>query len=82
VDVQITAIVFFILRLVVLQLYSFDSGYSLVVIGKDLLSGGREDQILHFFFPNDSFPFFYYHKINLHVGISTFEQLFSLFSEI
>ena len=29
-------------------------------------------------FSNHSFPFFYYHKIKLHVGISTFEQLFYL----
>ena len=62
----------------VLQLYSFDSGYSLVFIGKDLLSGERIRNYIFFFFFNHSFPFFYYHKINLHVGISTFEQLFSL----
>jgi hypothetical protein len=28
----------------VLQLYSFDSGYSLVVFGKDILSGGGENK--------------------------------------
>jgi hypothetical protein len=45
----------------------FDSGYSLVALGRT----------------NVSFPFFYYDKINLHLGISTFEQvILSLFSEI
>jgi hypothetical protein len=28
--------------------------------------------------PKHSFPFFYYHKINLHLDISIFEQLFFL----
>ena len=32
----------------------------------------------YIFFSSHRFPFFYYHKINIHVGISTFEQLFSL----
>jgi hypothetical protein len=44
----------------VLQLYSFDSGYSLVFIGKDLLSGGRGERIRNYiFFFNHSFPFFF-----------------------
>ena len=46
----------------VLQLYSFDSGYSLVILGKDCLSvcvGGREDQILQKKkSPNIAFQFF------------------------
>jgi hypothetical protein len=40
-------------------LFSFDSGYSLVVLGKYFLSekgGGKRG--------------FYYHRINLHLGIS------------
>ena len=40
---------------------------------------GRGERIKYYnLFSNHSFPFFYYHKINLHVGISTFEQLFYL----
>jgi hypothetical protein len=76
----------------VLQLYSFDSGYSLVVLGKEFLSvcvwewgvgGERGSDIISKKIPKHSFPFFYYHKINLHLGISIFEQYFSsLFSEI
>ena len=43
--------------------YSFDSGYSLVVLGEG--GGGiGEDQTLPFF-PKHSFLFFYYHKMNL-----------------
>ena len=47
----------------VLQLYSFDSGYSLVFIGKDLLSGGRGKRIRNyifffFFFSIIAFHFF------------------------
>ena len=45
-----------------LQLYSFDSGYSLLILGKDCLSvcvGGREDQILqNKKSPNIAFQFF------------------------
>ena len=45
----------------------FHFGYSLVALGRT----------------NVSFPFFYYDEINLHLGISTFEQLIlSLFSEV
>ena len=71
-----------------LQLYSFDSGYSLDVLGKEFLSGGggeregREDQYYKKKSPNIAFHFFYNHKINLHLGISIFVQLFFLFSEI
>jgi hypothetical protein len=39
-----------------LQLYSFDSGYSLVVFGEG--GGGiREEEILQFCFPNIAFYF-------------------------
>ena len=67
-----------------LQLFSFDSGYSLVVLGSYFLSwgwgvGGREDHILQIVFPKHSFPFFYYHKINLHLGITISEHFFPCF---
>ena len=72
-----------------LQLYSFDSGYSLDVLGKDLFSvcgggwGDRGSVLQQKKSPNIAFHFCYYHKINLHLGISIFVQLFfSLFSEI
>ena len=45
-----------------LQLYSFDSGYSLVVLGD---GGGGIRRIRYYnFFPKHSFLFFYYHKMN------------------
>ena len=47
----------------VLQLYSFDSGYSLVVFGKDILSGGGERGSDNTFFPKIT-PLFHYHKNN------------------
>ena len=72
-----------------LQLFLFDTGYSLVVLGSDFFSwswgvGGREGHILQIAFPKHSFPFFYYHKINLHLGITISEQLFffSVFSNM
>jgi hypothetical protein len=70
-----------------LQLFLFDTGYSLVVLGSDFFSwswgvGGREGHILQIAFPKHSFPFFYYHKINLHLGITISEQFVSLFPEI
>jgi hypothetical protein len=39
----------------VLQFHSFDSGYSLVVLSKDFLSGGEErgSDITKFFHPNN-----------------------------
>ena len=43
------------------QLYLFDSGYSLVVLGKDFLSGGRGESIRYykmFFSPNIAYHFF------------------------
>ena len=43
---------------VVLQLYSFDSGYSLVVFGKDILSGGGERGSDNTFFFKISFHYF------------------------
>jgi hypothetical protein len=47
----------------VLQLYSFDSGYSLVVLeGERRYKRGSDITI---FFPKHSFLFFYYHKMNL-----------------
>ena len=52
-----------------LHLYSFDSGYSSVVLGE--WGGGgrdgimREIQILQFFSPNIAFYFFYYQKMYL-----------------
>ena len=49
---------------VVLQLYSFDSGYCLVVFGKDILSGGGERGSDNTFFFQNNFPLFYYHKNN------------------
>ena len=46
-----------------LQLYSFDSGYSLVVLGE---GGDGIRRIRNYnFFPKHSFLFFYYHKMNL-----------------
>jgi hypothetical protein len=72
----------------VLQLYSFDSGYSLDVLGKEFLSvcgrgGGKRLSITKKKSLNIAFHFFlYYHKINLHLGISIFVVIFSLFSEI
>ena len=48
----------------VLRLYSFDSGYSLVVWGE---GGGGIRRIRYYnFFPKHSFLFSYYHKMNLH----------------
>jgi hypothetical protein len=45
--------------------YSFDSGYSLVVFGKDILSGGRGERVRKYiFFLQNNFPLFYYHKNN------------------
>jgi hypothetical protein len=61
-----------------LQLYSFDSGYSLFILGKDFWSGEKGSDIMKKNSPKHSFPFFYYHKINLHLDISIFEQLFFL----
>ena len=57
----------------VFQLYSFDSGWSLVVLGKYSLSvgvgekEGRYDQILPNFFSKYNLAFLSYHKINLHL---------------
>jgi len=46
----------------VLQLYSFDSGYSLVVLGE----GEVSERIRYYnFFPEHSFLTFYYHEMNL-----------------
>ena len=63
-----------------LQLYSFDSGYSLDVLGKEFLSmcggegeGERGLVLQKYQIPEHSFPSFYYHEIN-----SIFEQLFCL----
>jgi hypothetical protein len=60
----------------VLQLYSFDSGYSLVILGKVFWL--ERFRYYKNKFPKHSFPFFYYHKINFHLDISIFEQLFLL----
>ena len=57
-----------------LQLYSLDSGYSLVVLSKVIYVGQRGSDITQ-----NYFPFFYHHTINLHLVISIVEHLF-LFS--
>jgi hypothetical protein len=63
----------------VLQLNSFDSGYSLFVLGTDFWSWEKGSDIIKKKIPpNIAFHFFYYHKINLHLDISIFEQLFFL----
>ena len=50
--------------------------YSLVILGKVFwLERFRYHKNK---FPKHSFPFFYYHKINFHLDISIFEQLFLL----
>jgi hypothetical protein len=57
-----------ILLLTVLQLYSFDFGYSLVVLGKDFFSGGwggEGGSDITGFFQKHNFPFLYYHNINI-----------------
>ena len=48
----------------VLQLYSFDSGYSLVVVGEGERRYKRESDIT-IFSPSIAFYFFYYHRMNL-----------------
>ena len=48
----------------VLQLYSFDSGYSLVVVGEGERRYKRGSDIT-IFSPSIAFYFFYYHRMNL-----------------
>ena len=62
-----------------LHLYSFDSGYSLVVVGKDFLSGcGRQDQILQKKNPQTCFPIFTTIKLIYTLVYQSLNSIFSL----